>query len=97
MKLNYSKVKIESGISIPSLRHKRGRKFKINPDSLAGLLISLEVGQSFVLPIERSKIASLSVSVSQAKKRIGHGYSFTVRNYFTVKDVYRGVRVWRIA
>ena len=97
MKLNYSNVKIESGISIPSLRHKKVRRYKINPNSLVGLLMSLEVGQSFVLPIERSKIASLGVCVSMAKKRIGQGYAFTVRNYFTVKDVYRGARVWRIA
>jgi hypothetical protein len=97
MNINYSKVKIESGISVPSLRRKAGRKFKINPDSLAGLLMRLEVGQSVVLPIKQNKIAALSHAVWDAKRRIGHGYRFTVRNYFTVREVYRGARVWRLA
>lgn len=97
MNINYSKVKIESGISVPSLRRKRGPKFKINPNSLRGLLFSLNVGQSFVLPIPESRIKSLGVSVAIAKKQIGQGYVFAVRNYFTVKKVYRGARIWRIA
>lgn len=94
MKLNYSKVKIESGISIPSLRRKKVWR-KLRSNSLAALLSKLSVGQSVVLPIDESKIVVLSACVWHAKRRLG--FDFTVRNYFTVNKVYRGARIWRIA
>ena len=95
MKLDYSKVKIESGISIPSLRRKTKVWRKLRSNSLAALLSKLSIGQSVVLPIDESKIVVLSACVWHAKRRLG--FDFTVRNYFTVKKVYRGARVWRIA
>jgi hypothetical protein len=55
----------------------------------------LEVGESVLIPIKRWQIKSLGVMVAQTQKRIP-GMKFTVRNYFSVEDAYRGARVWRI-
>lgn len=93
-KLDYTNVKIETGLPIPSLRHFRGR-MKFRKNSLSGLLSKLEKGQSVFLNVPRSKIAQFAQLVYLAKKRLN--FNFTVRNYYSVGDTHKGTRVWRVA
>jgi hypothetical protein len=94
-KLDYSKVKVEFGLPIPSLRRKFRKLRAIKRNSLVGLLASLSLGESVFLPIFEHQIKSLGVMVAQAQKRL-NGPKFAVRNYFNVAKMHRGARVWRV-